>query len=364
MTRSDPSPDTRSDDDWTLRPYRAGDETGIRRLFEQVFGRETSEAHWRWKFKTRASAVETVWIGVHEGRPICHFGAIPTRMRVAGRDRDAVVGVDVMTAPDFRRRGLLTSVARRVMEAWAGAGVSFLYGLPNEQWGTRATAIGLQPVATLRRFVLPLRPQQTLARKLHAPRLARPRWIDVAWGRVLDLRLAGLASDRGVSTRGVDAAGPELDGLWNECAPALDVSIVRDREWVQWRYLDAPGFAYRLVLATRDGRPTGYAAYRLAPGLSRVDALIAEIFARPGDASARSALLAHTIRAARDAGAEKVFALEVPGSPGHRALQRAGFLPARWNFTVQAAPLAGDVEMDTLRRAGHWHLSGGDFDVV
>jgi hypothetical protein len=58
-----------------------------------------------------------------------------------------------------------------------------------------------------------------------------------------------------------------------------------------------------------------------------------------------------------------MLALEVPGSEGHRALRRAGFWPSRWAFTVQAAPLAGDVSIEGLR-PGQWLLAGGDFDAV
>ncbi len=361
MTRSDPSPDARSSSEWTLRPYRAGDERDIMDLFVRVFGRDTSAEHWRWKFKSRRWPTENVWIGVHDDRPVCHFAAIPTWIRVNGHEVPAAVVVDVMTAPGFRRRGLLTDVARGVMRTWAAAGVSFMYGLPNEQWGSRTAAIGIQPMVALRRFVLPLRPQQTLARKIRAPWLARPAWVDAGYGRLLDLRPR---PDDDVPTRAIDAAGPEFDALWGWCAPAFDVTVVRDCEWVQWRYLDAPGVGYRVVLAEREGRPIGYVAYRLVRTQARVDAVVAEVFARPDDAKAWSALLARVIREARGAGAENVFALEVPGSQGHRALRRKGFLRRRWDFTVQAAPLAGDLAVDRLKRPGCWHLSGGDFDVV
>ena len=35
---------------WDIEPYRAGDEVAILDLFRREFGRERSEAHWRWKF--------------------------------------------------------------------------------------------------------------------------------------------------------------------------------------------------------------------------------------------------------------------------------------------------------------------------
>jgi hypothetical protein len=257
---------------WTVRPYRPGDEPEILRMFGRVFGRATSPERWRWRFGGAAWSVEPAWVAILDGRPVCHFAAMPTRVQVGGCERAAAAIVDVMTAPDVRRRGLLTEVAQRAMQAWTAAGVSFMYGLPNAQWGSRTTALGIEPVATLRRFVLPLRPQTTLARKLHAPWLARPGWADAAWSRVLDLRLAhswgdaawsrapGRVPDREVSVHAVATAGPEFDALWRACAPASGVTVVRDRERVQWRYLDAPGVGYRVLLASRGDRPVGYAA--------------------------------------------------------------------------------------------------------
>ena len=52
-----------------------------------------------------------------------------------------MVSVDTMTAPAFRRRGLLTEVAARAYEAWRDAGIAFVIGLPNQQWGSRARAL-------------------------------------------------------------------------------------------------------------------------------------------------------------------------------------------------------------------------------
>jgi hypothetical protein len=344
-------------DEWTVRPYREADEAAVLRMFAASSGRSIAVGHWRWKRAGRRWPAEHAWVAERDDQPICHFAAIPTRVQVSGLEKTAAVIVDVMTAADHRRRGLLTDVARTAMGTWAAAGVSFMYGLPNEQWGSRTHALGIHPVLTLRRFVLPLRPQQTLARKLRARRLP---WIDAAWSRVIDLRLV---TDRAVSLHAVTEAGPEFDALWRRCAPEFGITIVRDRDRVQWRYLDAPGAGYRVLLAARQA-PVGYAAYRLERAEARVNGWIAEVFAGPDDAATWSALVAGAVRAMRDAGAENVFALEVPGSPGHRALRRAGFVPARWDFVVQAASLAGDVTIGTLGRTGHWHIAGGDFDAV
>ena len=39
------------DNDWTIRPYRAGDEACLVALFQRVFDKAMSQQHWRGKFK-------------------------------------------------------------------------------------------------------------------------------------------------------------------------------------------------------------------------------------------------------------------------------------------------------------------------
>src|SRR5213594_2611005 len=126
--------------DWSIRAYCAGDEGALVALFERVFGRSISEAHWRWKLKQPPSPVENVWLAVDEDRPVFHYAGIPTRYRLPAGEVTAMVSVDTMTAPEFQRRGLLSAVGRHVYDTWRAAGVPFVIGLPNQRWGSRTGA--------------------------------------------------------------------------------------------------------------------------------------------------------------------------------------------------------------------------------
>ncbi len=245
---------------WSIRAYRPGDERALVALFERVFGRAISEAHWRWKLRQQPSPVENVWLAVDDDRPIFHYAGIPTRYRLPAGEATAMVSVDTMTAPEFQRRGLLGSVGRHVYDAWRAAGVPFVLGLPNERWGSRAGALGWQPLFSLQRLVRPLRPEAILARRLKQPALARLTPIGGLWNAIWRMRSRG---DGALRVRAVDRAGPEFDQLWQRCGAGVPVSVIRDSAWVNWRYLDAPAFAYRVLLAERDRQPVGYAAYRV-----------------------------------------------------------------------------------------------------
>jgi hypothetical protein len=371
---------------WSIRAYRPGDERALVALFERVFGRAITEAHWRWKLKQPASPVENVWLAVDADTPIFQYAGIPTRYRlpVAGMNKEqrtknreqepsdrrelpgasevtAMVSVDTMTAPEFQRRGLLGGVGRHVYETWRAAGVPFVIGLPNERWGSRAGALGWQPLFDLQWLARPLRPEAILARRLKWPALARLTALGALWNGVWRIRAGG---DPVVRARLVDRAGPEFDRLWQRCGAEVPVSVVRDSAWVNWRYLAAPAFAYRVLLAERDGQPVGYAAYRVEEHPGGRAGFIAELLVARDDELGRRALIACLLAALRAEGADNAITLAIPGTALYRSLQGAGFLRGRGAFSVQIVPLDPALPMDLLRDPQSWDMAGGDFDVI
>jgi hypothetical protein len=345
---------------WTIRPYRAGDERALTALFGRVFGRAISEEHYRWKLRQPPTSVENVWLAVDDGdAPIFHYAGIPTRYRLPGGEALAMVSVDTMTAPEFQRRGLLSQVGRAVYDTWRAAGVAFVLGLPNERWGSRAQALGWEPLFDLQWLARPLRPEAILARRLRLPLLARLTPISMVWNVLWRLRLR---RDRAVRVRPVERAGPEFDQLWQRTGVAA--SVVRDSAWVNWRYIDAPAFDYRVLLAERDGQPLGYAAYRVEMHATGTAGFIAELFAPQVDDLARRTLIAETLDALYAAGADNAVTLAVPGSPLERDLRSAGFLHSRGAFGVQIVPLDPEIPLGVLRDPRNWNVAGGDFDVI
>ena len=131
-----------------------------------------------------------------------------------------------------------------------------------------------------------------------------------------------------------------------------------------WRYLDAPSFAYRVLLAERDGQPAGYAAYRLHETPNGTVGFIADLFTAKDDAGGRDTLMVGTIEAIRAAGADHVSTLAIPGTPLYRAFRRAVFLRGRGAFGVQIVPLGPSLPLERMRDPNSWGMAGGDFDVI
>jgi hypothetical protein len=275
-----------------------------------------------------------------------------------------------------------TALVTHAHQVWAAAGIAFALGLPNERWGSRREALGWQSLFGLKWHIRPLQPLQLLARRLRVPEIITAPALTAAWNDFWTGRLSG---DPAVEVTPVQTAGAAFDEIWAARIAARDrrlISVVRDRAWVQWRFLDAPESRYHLLLARREGRPVGYAACAIRDTPRGRLGIIADLFIscensyaddtdKRGlrgfssfDQSLYGTLLALAIRHFIVLNANAVAALAIPGSPLARLLERAGFRFSRGTFDVRAVPFNAGWSAQQLRQPGAWFLTGSEFDVV
>ena len=342
-----------------VRPYHEGDVPQLLALFARVFGTPITAEHWRWKLLANPAPACNVWLAVADQRPVFQYAGIAQRFEFDGAPLLGFVSVDTMTDPDFRRRGLLTQVATRAYDSWKAAGAAFVIGLPNQQWGSRAAALGWQELFPLRWLARPLEPQAYLARRMRWPWLKN---LPVAgiWNAWFDRRLR---RDATLTLTDVRRADAHFDAFWDELRGRYAYSTVRDSAWINWRFLDSPSRRYQVLAAWRDGRVLGYLAYRVVEVDTRVAIQLAEIITAPDAGAVRDTLLAELTARSRRLGAQTIATLAVPGTTLFGALQRAGFF-AGPEFSVQIVPFATAPSLNALRERERWLMSGADYDVI
>jgi hypothetical protein len=343
-----------------IRPWLAGDETELTQLFQRTFGRAITPEHWRWKLRPQAHAIDNVWLAISDHKPIFQYAAIPVRFNLANEPVQALVSVDTMTAAEFRRRGLLTQVAQQAYSSWRAAGAAFVIGLPNENWGSRARALGWQPLFPLQWLTRPLRPEAILARLCKLPALNRMTMLSAGWNAALRIRTR---PDPEIQVARAYQADASFDRIWEHCKADWTFTTIRDRHWVQWRFLSAPSRTYEVSVARRNGEPTGYLSHTIISSRTSVSAYMAELCAPRADLATRNTLLASLINRLRDTATESLHALAIPGTREFSWLRRAGFLP-RHAFEVQLVPLKTDLPLNRMSNRQQWSLTAADFDVV
>ena len=80
-----------------------------------------------------------------------------------------------MTAPEFRRQGILLHLGEEANRHWRASGYAVVVGLPNEQWGSRTRMLGWQTLFPLEWLRFPLHLGRVASRPGKVPRLpSRP----------------------------------------------------------------------------------------------------------------------------------------------------------------------------------------------
>ncbi|MEM6456792.1 MAG: hypothetical protein AAF772_17000, partial [Acidobacteriota bacterium] len=345
-------------DGYRLRPAERADAAAAAALLARSFGRPWCAAHWRWKLFDGPAGrcdVPRVWLVVdRDDRPAFHYAGLTLRGggRADAPAWEARVAVDGATAPDHRRRGLLSAAAGAIHARWAAAGVACVLGIPSETFGSRRQALGWLPQGALVWRLALRRPQRVARRRLGAlgrlvpplpalgPRTARRRRADDA----ADALVVDSATALGDVADALDAFDARVDA-W---APAARPR--RDARWLAWRHLAAPdddGTAARaplhLIRRGPDGAIAAGAALRLTDTPSGRWGFVPWIEAVDNDAL--DALSAQLRSALDDADATAAALLVAPGTAWARALARRGWRTA-WGGPFGVHRIAGAVADD------------------
>ena len=345
------------DSDIEIRAYQKGDEHGIVDLFGRCYDREMSLTHWHWKMQSASVEYDHIWVARHRGRYVGHYAGVPVDAWIHGKRRPAIAPVDAMVDPQMRRRGILTALVTLAHESWRQEGVYFCFGLPNEQWGSRAEVLGWVPLFSFRWLLRVLRPEAMFARRSRIDALARLTAVGALSRRLLRRARA----DTEISVQEIYETHRDLDTIANGVSCTEAVRFVRGSNWIDKRYLRCPSAEYHVLLAKRGKDPVGYAVYRIRGSTIR-NAVLTEVTVRHDDQNAYPTLVAAVERRCLEEHIETISALSVPGTEDWRCLKRCGFFSRRAAFSLQYVPMRS--EMQALRGLDEWHFEGGDFDVV
>lgn len=348
---------------WRVRPFAPGDETSLIGLFERVFGRPMTTAHYRWKLLDAPGrgSIPNIWVAEADGRIIGQYAGSPVRFHLEGRVVTALHGCDVMTDPGWRRRGVLTDLGTRAHRSWREAGVPFVYGLHYGGWGSRRHHLGWREMFPARWMWHPLDAGRLLEDRLPGPdALARVLALPATAGSATARAVAAVRG-RGVAVEPAERDDVEvLDQLWSKLRRKDAAGVVRDAAWVRHRYLSAPDREYGLLVAQREREPCGYLAYGVRDGRGS----LVDLFTAPADGACRAALLAGALETMRASGVRHVRTLIPLPGPMASALVAAGFLPARGRYDVSLVWLGEGTPPRALSAPSRWLTAGGDFDVV
>ena len=211
----------------TIRLYKKGDERGIIELFKKIFGREMTHEEWQWKYTGRGETKIYSSVAVHSEMWIVgHYGGLCHPIIYRGNPARCLAICDVMIHPRFRGIGTLKKLSYLVPHEAVKDGIIMGYGFPNRD--------------TLLRPAMSLRIYENVEDVLEGNKEVVSHNDAVRYM----LNLFPL-----------DYSDFRIEHLWELCKTQLSLAVVRDRNYLTWRYKHHPFFRYELWgLRKRFGR--------------------------------------------------------------------------------------------------------------
>jgi GNAT superfamily N-acetyltransferase len=351
-----------------VRACAAADRAAQARLFNACFKKRVDAQSLAWRYDRSPHGASLSFMTVKpDGEGVCGYACSPRRM-LAGGDEDSLAPVgetgDVMTHPEWRKRGLFSALDRACMAEAARRGWPCVFGLPNQRSAHIFLELGWKRVGSVRTWTHVMRGDARAILR-SSGRLAA--WL-APWAarraRASRRRLASAAAF-GLDVRPLERFPAEVLAISRQVERRSALMARRDPAWLDWRFIGTPSGLHRaLGLHARDGRLEAYSVVQIprsgdgARAGWLVDALAP-------DERRTEAAVAAGLDALESAGAAAACASAIDGSPWQALLERAGFRPQPDDQTLAVIAWINQPEHPLARAAldaARWHLTDGDRD--
>ncbi|MFH1998142.1 MAG: GNAT family N-acetyltransferase [Planctomycetota bacterium] len=347
---------------WQARPAAEEEISTLIDLFNTVYHKNEERDTLEWKYLKNPHGRAIIWVAESEaGEIVGSVAFMPRRIRIQGQEFLSHHGADAMVLPEWQRGGILITLLTEVYRQCWERGDALVHIFPNRRSVGALRKMGLHPVSLVQEMELSLRGRHLFRRYINkAPFLAG--LIGPAGDGLLKVGPLKRFYQQPFTTHveRIDRFDEALAEVGMTALAESPVHMVRDKAFLNWRYVDNPTRRHRSFAAYRDSKPVGYLVMETAGGVSYISDLLAL------DLAAREDLLAIAVLEARQAGAEMLQCMSLDGDGTNKMFRLHGFRglpdPRLVPLMINVGPL-GEACRDTLIDATQWYTSHGDRDV-
>lgn len=331
-------------EDIEVREFRPGDEEPILEAFNRIFPQvdptfvARGMDEWAWRYKQNPAGWR-IWVAIEPGGlVIAHQGGVPIRLKHNGELVRWNQIVDSFADPrlgrGLKKPGLFVMASKPFCDTYGGPPPKdeIMYGMPvRRAYRIGQKFLGYNTVRNQNQLRLPLD------------------------------RLRADAAPR-VEVEEVREFPEETGAFFERAAAGFRAVAVRDKAFLDWRFVNRPGVEYRQALARgRGGELLGYAvtckgAFDLNEGQ-----LVCDWLVDPAHPEAGHALRAWLVERARAEEAPEVIAILPEFCADFAAFQRAGFRVHPTGYFLAAGSFFDGFH--TVLLYDDWYYTLAEFDL-
>lgn len=336
-------------------------------LFNACFKKGSTAAALAWRYDRGPHGTAISLVTRADGRTAVSGYACSPRLVLAHGDEKTLAPVgetgDVMTHPDWRKRGLFSALDAAALAEAKTRGWPVVFGLPNRRSAHIFVELGWQAVGSVRTWTF-LFKSDAAAREMRTREGRLRGWLTgFGVGACARGRRRASASAASVYARKLERFPTQVLSLSRHVAGRHAWMVQRDAEYLNWRFVDNPSRAHEAIgLFQHDHRFVGYAVVQKASHASPVGYLVDVLgIDESVEIAAVEAGLAHF----QSTGASLAQATAIDGSWWSMRLKGSGFLPPKPAHHLTVIVNVLDPAHPLSRAAldpTSWYLTDGDRD--
>jgi len=354
--------------EWSIRPYIDGDEERIFELYqavypEQEYDMERWMMNWRWMHKDNPAGVSKIWLAEHGSKIVGHSAIIPVVMKIGTEVITGFQSVDTMTHPDYRRQGIYETLAKKVYTEVEKEGVYVGYRFPNKF--SRPIAIkdlGWFDVAPMRIMLKPLNWENALKPKISNKFLLK---LGAMGGSILQelvyrTERAPIIKDLAITQ--VSSFDERMDEFWSIVSSQYQIIVVRDKDYLNWRYVAIPDTNYVIHIAEIAGEIYGYIVLRNMRDRETKAGIIFDVLAKSEKIA--QCLISKAVEYCKQEKTDTLSCSFVGNKAYITALRRNGFIfrPLVKGRRLCAYSSSSSIRKEFLMESQNWFVQTGDSD--
>jgi len=315
---------------------------------------------WQWEFMGGPDGKALIYVVEDENKIIGHFADLPRRFSAYGKVVRGTLSVDLMVAPDYRRKGIFEEMGRYAIRRVKDENGLFMTTYPiRPETINGFKKIGWQEIVRLPVLVYPIRLCGIVNRYLHFLPLSL---LIGGLARILYNLLFAMRRRKGgerIEIEKVVELDSQFEHFLGKAISLYPIMGIRDRDYMTWRYFRHPTRTYTIYRAMEKGEMRGFIILRKVDLLAFNSAVIVDLLTL--DVDALSALVEKGIAYSQREGVDLLGFMVPETHPYYRLLRKHGFLRSPKTFLFMLYSHGEDKEL--LDPKG-WYVNWGDTDVI
>ena len=348
---------------FVVRRYKEGDEKGIVELMGLCSGKVDFDywmKHWVWEYKENPFG-KIIWITEHKGQIVSHVALVRVNLKVGKKVFKSAIVADAMTHPNFRQRGLQRKIYAVQDVELVKAGIYLAYWFPSDIFhkhpDERSYAVCKIPV--LIRFLGANGILRVLTRSRGLAKVLSI-WLNPIIGLFFRSKEKPLIGS--VKIAKIEQFDDRIDDFWKDVSVYFDITVVRNKEYLNWRYFKNPDSNFTVLLAEDDEKILGYIVFCSKDETG----FIVDVLVYPLRLDVIQSLVSMAVEQLQEEKANWIFCWMSRNNPYYKVLRANSFISSPLpNYPFRVTIYSpSKVPTEFVRNPNNWYLTLADTDGI